>query len=44
LRDLEAAHGEAALMEQAGRAAAEIARTMAGERGGRIVVLAGPGN
>jgi len=44
LRELEAAHGESALMELAGRAAADVARTMAGERGGRIVVLAGPGN
>ncbi len=44
LRELEAAHDEAALMELAGRAAADVARTMAGERGGRTVVLAGPGN
>src|SRR5260221_6315734 len=44
LRELEAAHDEAALMELAGRAAADVARTMAGERGGRTLVLAGPGN
>jgi hydroxyethylthiazole kinase-like uncharacterized protein yjeF len=31
-------------MERAGRAAADVARALAGERGGRIVVLAGPGN
>jgi hydroxyethylthiazole kinase-like uncharacterized protein yjeF len=31
-------------MERAGLAAAEVARTMAGERGGAILVLAGPGN
>ena len=31
-------------MERAGLAAAEVARTMASERGGEILVLAGPGN
>ena len=31
-------------MERAGLAAAEVARTLYGDRGGRIVVLAGPGN
>ena len=31
-------------MERAGLAAAEVARTMAGERGGTVLVLAGPGN
>jgi hydroxyethylthiazole kinase-like uncharacterized protein yjeF len=44
LRAVEAAHRDAALMERAGRAAAEVARARAGERGGRIVVLAGPGD
>jgi ADP-dependent NAD(P)H-hydrate dehydratase / NAD(P)H-hydrate epimerase len=32
------------LMERAGLAAAELARTMTGERGGPLLVLAGPGN
>lgn len=31
-------------MERAGFAAFDVARTMAGERGGSVVVLAGPGN
>jgi len=31
-------------MERAGQAAAEVARTMAGDRTGTILVLAGPGN
>ena len=31
-------------MESAGRAAADVARAMAGDRGGRVLVLAGPGN
>ena len=31
-------------MERAGLAAAEVARTMAGDRGGAVLVLAGPGN
>ncbi len=44
LRELERAHRHAPLMERAGAAAAATARDMAGERGGRIVVLAGPGN
>ena len=44
LRDLEAQHADAPLMERAGAAAAEDARRMAGERGGPIVVLCGPGN
>ena len=44
LRAIEAAHSQAPLMERAGRAAANVARTLAGDRGGRIVVLAGPGN
>lgn len=38
-----AARGEP-LMERAGLAAAEVARGMAGERGGEVLVLAGPGN
>jgi hydroxyethylthiazole kinase-like uncharacterized protein yjeF len=44
LRAIEAAHGHLPLMERAGRAAAEVARKLAGDHGGRIVVLAGPGN
>ena len=44
LRAIEAANGDVPLMERAGRAAAEVARALAGERGGHIVVLAGPGN
>jgi hydroxyethylthiazole kinase-like uncharacterized protein yjeF len=32
------------LMERAGRAAAEVALAMAGERNGSVLVLAGPGN
>jgi ADP-dependent NAD(P)H-hydrate dehydratase / NAD(P)H-hydrate epimerase len=44
LRAIEANHGHLPLMELAGRAAAEVARTLAGDRGGRVVILAGPGN
>ena len=44
LRALEAQHAGQPLMERAGQAAAEVARQFAGDRGGRIVVLAGPGN
>jgi hydroxyethylthiazole kinase-like uncharacterized protein yjeF len=44
VRAIEAAHGHLPLMESAGRAAADVARTMAGDRGGRVLVLAGPGN
>src|SRR5512135_1854874 len=44
LRVIEAAAAGAGLMERAGRAAAEVARAMAGERSGAILVLAGPGN
>ncbi|MCC7327293.1 MAG: NAD(P)H-hydrate dehydratase [Burkholderiales bacterium] len=44
LRRLEAEHAAEPLMERAGRAAADAARAMAGERGGPIVLLAGPGN
>ena len=33
-----------AVMERAGLAAAEVARAMGGERGGAVLVLAGPGN
>jgi ADP-dependent NAD(P)H-hydrate dehydratase / NAD(P)H-hydrate epimerase len=44
LRAVEAAARDLPLMERAGLAAAEVARTMAGERGGAILVLAGPGN
>jgi hydroxyethylthiazole kinase-like uncharacterized protein yjeF len=44
LRAFEALHAAEPLMERAGRAAAEVARGMLGERGGPIVVLVGPGN
>ncbi len=44
LRAVEARHAGAPLMERAGRAAAEDARRMLGDRGGPVVVLAGPGN
>ena len=44
LRSVEAAAKSAPLMERAGAAAADVARSMIGERGGSILVLAGPGN
>ncbi len=44
LRALEAAHPGAGLMEQAGRACADHAERLHRDRGGPIVVLAGPGN
>ena len=44
LRGIEAAASGLPLMERAGAAAAEVARAMAGERGGAVLVLAGPGN
>jgi ADP-dependent NAD(P)H-hydrate dehydratase / NAD(P)H-hydrate epimerase len=44
LRAIEASARHLPLMERAGLAAAEVARTMAGEHGGSILVLAGPGN
>jgi len=44
LRAIEASARELPLMERAGLAAAEVARKLAGERGGAILVLAGPGN
>jgi ADP-dependent NAD(P)H-hydrate dehydratase / NAD(P)H-hydrate epimerase len=44
LRAIEASARALPLMERAGLAAAELARTMVGERGGAILVLAGPGN
>ncbi|NDP41757.1 MAG: NAD(P)H-hydrate epimerase, partial [Aromatoleum sp.] len=44
LRAVEIAAKDEPLMERAGRAAAEVARTMAADRGGGILVLAGPGN
>ena len=43
LREIEAQARTAPLMERAGRAAAEVARDLAG-RDGRVLVLAGPGN
>jgi hydroxyethylthiazole kinase-like uncharacterized protein yjeF len=44
IRAIEGAHADLPLMERAGQAAASLARSMAGDRGGPIVVLAGPGN
>jgi hydroxyethylthiazole kinase-like uncharacterized protein yjeF len=44
VRALEVQYGALPLMELAGLASAEAARRMAGDRGGPIVVLAGPGN
>jgi hydroxyethylthiazole kinase-like uncharacterized protein yjeF len=44
LRRIEAAATGLPLMERAGAAAAEVARKMAGERGGAVLVLVGPGN
>ena len=44
LRRVEAAARGEPLMERAGLAAAEVARAMAGDRGGVITILAGPGN
>ena len=44
LRAIESAARNLPLMERAGLAAAEVARSMAGERGGAVLVLAGPGN
>ncbi len=44
VRVLEEAARGAPLMERAGQAAAEVARAMVGERGGTVLVLAGPGN
>src|SRR5437016_10442357 len=44
LRALEGRYAGQPLMERAGLAAAEVARSMAVDRGGPVVVLAGPGN
>ncbi len=44
LRAVEARHANAALMERAGEAAADVARAMQDGRSGCVVVLAGPGN
>ena len=44
MRAIEAENDHLPLMERAGRAAADVARSLAGDRGGRIVILAGPGN
>ncbi|HTR58593.1 MAG TPA: NAD(P)H-hydrate dehydratase [Casimicrobiaceae bacterium] len=44
LRAIEAAHGEAPLMERAGLAAATRARELLDDRRPRVLVLAGPGN
>jgi hydroxyethylthiazole kinase-like uncharacterized protein yjeF len=44
LRAIEASARDLPLMERAGLAAAEAARKLASERGGAILVLAGPGN
>jgi hydroxyethylthiazole kinase-like uncharacterized protein yjeF len=44
LRAIEAGNKAQPLMERAGLAAAEVARTLAAERVGTVLVLAGPGN
>jgi hydroxyethylthiazole kinase-like uncharacterized protein yjeF len=44
VRALENRYAGEPLMERAGLAAAEVARSMAADRGGPVVVLAGPGN
>src|SRR4030095_12003146 len=44
LRRVELAARGQPLMERAGLAAADVARTMMGERGGAVLALAGPGN
>ena len=44
LHAIEARHANAGLMERAGEAAASVAHAMQDGRGGRAVVLAGPGN
>src|SRR3954466_12401384 len=44
VRAIEASAAHLPLMERAGLAAAEVARSIALERGGSILVLAGPGN
>ena len=44
LRAIEATASGQPLMERAGLAAAKVARTLAAERGGTVLVLAGPGN
>ena len=41
---MEQAAGDAPLMERAGAAAAELAATLAGDKGKDVLVLAGPGN
>jgi hydroxyethylthiazole kinase-like uncharacterized protein yjeF len=44
LREIERRHAQEPLMERAGDAAAALAAAMLGASGGRVVVLAGPGN
>src|SRR5437762_963047 len=44
LRAIEHRHAKAPLMERAGLAAAEVARSMLANRSGPVVILAGPGN
>ncbi len=44
LRAIEESARALPLMERAGLAAAEVARAMAGDRGGKVLLLAGPGN
>ncbi len=44
LRSIEARHAHEGLMERAGAAAAEQAARMLAQRGGPVIVLAGPGN
>jgi ADP-dependent NAD(P)H-hydrate dehydratase / NAD(P)H-hydrate epimerase len=44
LRDVERRHAALPLMERAGTVAADIAAAMLAARGGRVLILAGPGN
>ena len=44
LRHIEADNAHLPLMQRAGLAAADLATTLCADRGGRILVLAGPGN
>ena len=44
IRRIEARHAHVSLMERAGLAAAQLARTLAGDSGKPILIVAGPGN
>src|SRR5437763_11875180 len=44
LREIESGARDQPLMERAGFAAANIARTLAADRGGAVLIVAGPGN